>query len=190
MENKQPKVKVQNLTKKFGDLLVLDNLNFEVKEGEFLCIVGPTGCGKTTFLNSLTRLYEPTAGEILVNGIPVDPKKQNISYIFQEYSSFPWLTVEQNIRFGLEIKKTPKAEADANVEEMLIKLWKKTGTTVLFITHNIEEAVYLSQKIMVLTNKPTSVKTVLDNPLPLPRDVVSEEFVELRNKVTDLIRWW
>ena len=115
MANKEPKVKVQNLTKKFGDLLVLDNLNFEVEEGEFLCIVGPTGCGKTTFLNSLTRLYEPTAGEILVNGIPVDPKKQNISYIFQEYSSFPWLTVEQNIRFGLEIKKTPKAEADANV---------------------------------------------------------------------------
>ena len=119
MANKEPKVKVQNLTKKFGDLLVLDNLNFEVEEGEFLCIVGPTGCGKTTFLNSLTRLYEPTAGEILVNGIPVDPKKQNISYIFQEYSSFPWLTVEQNIHFGLEIKKTPKAEADANVEEML-----------------------------------------------------------------------
>ncbi len=62
MANKEPKVKVQNLTKKFGDLLVLDNLNFEVEEGEFLCIVGPTGCGKTTFLNSLTRLYEPTAG--------------------------------------------------------------------------------------------------------------------------------
>ena len=99
MANKEPKVKVQNLTKKFGDLLVLNNLNFEVEEGEFLCIVGPTGCGKTTFLNSLTRLYEPTAGEILVNGIPVDPKKQNISYIFQEYSSFPWLTVEQNIIF-------------------------------------------------------------------------------------------
>ena len=76
------------------------------------------------------------------------------------------------------------------LEDELIKLWQKTGTTVLFITHNIEEAVYLSQKIMVLTNKPTSVKTVLDNPLPLPRDVVSPEFVALRNKVTDLIRWW
>ena len=81
MANKEPKVKVQNLTKKFGDLLVLNNLNFEVEEGEFLCIVGPTGCGKTTFLNSLTRLYEPTAGEILVNGIPVDPKNR-ISPIF------------------------------------------------------------------------------------------------------------
>jgi len=61
---------------------------------------------------------------------------------------------------------------------------------VLFITHNIEEAVYLSEKIMVLTNKPTSVKTVLDNNLPRPRDVTSPEFVDLRNKVTDLIKWW
>ena len=82
MANKEPKVKVQNLTKRFGDLLVLDNLNFEVEEGEFLCIVGPTGCGKTTFLNSLTRLYEPTAGDILVNGIPVDPKKQKYILYF------------------------------------------------------------------------------------------------------------
>ena len=248
MANKEPKVKVQNLTKKFGDLLVLDNLNFEVEEGEFLCIVGPTGCGKTTFLNSLTRLYEPTAGEILVNGIPVDPKKQNISYIFQEYSSFPWLTVEQNIRFGLEIKKTPKAEADANVEEMLdivgltkfrnyypsqlsismlqrvaiarafatkpelllmdepygqldidlrfkledelVKLWEMTGTTVIFITHNIEEAVYLGQRIMILTNKPTTVKETVDNNMPRPRDIAAPEFIDLRNRVTERIKWW
>ena len=70
MDEKNVKVRVEHLTKKFGDLLVLDDLNFEVVEGEFLCIVGPTGCGKTTFLNSLTRLYEPTAGDILVNGIP------------------------------------------------------------------------------------------------------------------------
>ena len=76
------------------------------------------------------------------------------------------------------------------LEDELIKLWQKTGTTVLFITHNIEEAVYLSQNIMVLTNKPTSVKTVIPNRLPLPRDVMSEEFVMLRNQVTDLIKWW
>ena len=67
-EKKQPKVQVRNLTKKFGDLLVLDNISFDVQAGEFLCIVGPTGCGKTTFLNSLTKLYEPTAGEILLDG--------------------------------------------------------------------------------------------------------------------------
>ena len=242
------KVSVKNMTKKFGDLLVLDDVSFDVRKGEFLCVVGPTGCGKTTFLNCITKLYEPPAGEILIDGEPVNLRKHNVSYIFQEYSSFPWATVEENIAYGLKVKKRPPEEIKERVEEMLqlvglteyrsyypgqlsasmlqrvsiarafavqpelllmdepygqldidlrfkledelIKLWKKTGTTVLFITHNIEEAVYLSQKIMVLTNKPTSVKTVLDNPLPLPRDVVSEEFVALRNKVTDLIKWW
>ena len=84
MREDKVKVKVKNLTKKFGDLLVLDDISFEVKEGEFLCIVGPTGCGKTTFLNSLTKLYDITAGEILVNGEPVDLKRHNIAYIFQE----------------------------------------------------------------------------------------------------------
>jgi len=247
-DNSSVKVKVTNLTKSFGSLLVLDNLNFEVKNGEFLCIVGPTGCGKTTFLNTLTKLYEPTKGEILVNGVPVDPKKQNISYIFQEYSAFPWLTVKENVMWGLKIKDVSGKEATENTMEMLdivgltkfqdyypnqisvsmlqrvviarafatkpelllmdepygqldidlrfrledelLKLWEKTKTTVLFITHNIEEAVYLGQNIMVLTNKPTSVKTVIKNPLPLPRDAMAQEFVELREEVTELIKWW
>lgn len=247
-ENYNVKVKVSNLTKKFGDLLVLNDLSFEVREGEFLCIVGPTGCGKTTFLNTLTRLYEPTKGEILVNGVPVNLKKQNISYIFQEYSAFPWLSVRENVMWGLKIKKVPKNEAQESADEMLdivgltkfrdyypnqisvsmlqrvviarafatrpelllmdepygqldidlrfkledelLKLWKRTGTTVLFITHNIEEAVYLGQNIMVLSNKPTSIKTILENPLPLPRDVMSREFVDLREHVTELIKWW
>ena len=76
------------------------------------------------------------------------------------------------------------------LEDELLKLWEHTKTTVIFITHNIEEAVYLGQNIMVLTNKPTSIKTVIKNPLPLPRDVMSLEFVELREKVTELIKWW
>ena len=108
MNKDKVKVKVTNLTKKFGDLLVLDDISFEVMEGEFLCIVGPTGCGKTTFLNSLTKLYDITAGEILVNGEPVDLKKHNIAYIFQEYSTFPWLKVEENIKYGLKLKKLPE----------------------------------------------------------------------------------
>ena len=87
MQENLPKVQVKNLTKKFGDLLVLDNISFDVQKGEFLCIVGPTGCGKTTFLNSLTKLYNPTSGEILLDGEPVDLKKHNIAYIFQEYST-------------------------------------------------------------------------------------------------------
>ena len=241
-------VEVNNLTKCFGDLKVLDNISFKVKEGDFLCIVGPTGCGKTTFLNSLTKLYDITDGEILVYGEPVDLKKHNIAYIFQEYSTMPWLKVEENIRFGLQIKGLSKSEMDKRTEEVidmvglqmyrdyypgqlsasmlqrvviarafavkpklllmdepygqldielryrledeLIKLWEKTGTTVIFITHNIEEAVYLGQRILVLTNKPTSIKEEINNNLPRPRDVTRKEFVDLRNRVTDLIKWW
>ena len=242
------KVKVQNLTKKFGDLLVLNDVSFEVKKGQFLCVVGPTGCGKTTFLNCLTKLYEPTSGEILLDGEPVDLKKHNVSYIFQEYSSMPWLTVEQNISFGLDIKKVPKDKARQSVDEViklvglekfrnyypnqlsasmlqrvviarafvtnpdlllmdepygqldielrfkledeLLNIWKKLGTTIIFITHNIEEAVYISEDILVLTNKPTGIKTMMHNPLQLPRNVTSREFIEVREQVTDLIKWW
>lgn len=249
MEDKrETKVKVMNLTKQFDQLLVLDDISFDVKKGEFLCIVGPTGCGKTTFLNSLTKLYQPTKGEILINNEPVDLKKHSIAYIFQEYSTMPWLTVEENIRFGLDIKHTSKELADQKVEEYLevvgltkyrkyypdqlsasmlqrvviarafatepelllmdepygqldielrfkledelLSLWKRNGITVIFITHNIEEAVYLGERILVLTNKPTTIKKEIKNNLPRPRDIASKDFVELRNKVTDLIKWW
>lgn len=242
------KVQVKNLTKKFGDLLVLDDISFDVKENEFLCIVGPTGCGKTTFLNSLSKLYDITAGEILINGEPVDLKKHNIAYIFQEYSNFPWLTIRENVEFGLRIKKMPEAEIKERVdyfldmvglkkfqdyypdqlsasmlqraaiarafavkpevllmdepygqldielrfklEDELIRLWREVGTTVIFITHNIEEAVYLSERILVLTNKPTKIKAEIANEMAHPRDIAAPRFVELRNQVTDLIKWW
>ena len=87
------KVKVENLTKYFGKLHVLDDISFKVKKGEFICVVGPTGCGKTTFLNSLVGIYDITDGKILLNGEPVDLRKQSISYVLQEASTMQWLTV-------------------------------------------------------------------------------------------------
>ena len=117
MEN-NIKVKVTHLTKSFGDLLVLNDVSFDVYDGEFLCIVGPTGCGKTTFLNSLTHLYEPTAGEILFKGEQIDLRRHNIAYIFQEYSAMEWLTVRQNVRFGLELKKAYK-DIEKKVDDAL-----------------------------------------------------------------------
>ena len=242
------KVRVKSLTKKFGDLLVLDDISFDVKKGQFLCVVGPTGCWKTTFLNCITRLYEPTSGEILVDGEPVDLRKHNVSYIFQEYSTMPWLTVEENVAFGLRIKKKPEAEIKESVDEViemvglqkfrnyypsqlsasmlqrvviarafatkpdillmdepygqldielrfkledeLIGLWKKLGTTIIFITHNIEEAVYISEDILILTNKPTTIKQMMANPLSRPRVVTEKRFIEVREQVTELIKWW
>ena len=246
--SEQVKVRVEHLVKSFGDLLVLDDISFDVKKGEFLCIVGPTGCGKTTFLNSLTKLYEINSGSITIDGEEIDPQKFNIAYIFQEYSTMEWLTVEQNIAYGLKIKHTPKEVIDERVknvmeivgltkyakfyprqlsasmlqrvviarafavepelllmdepygqldlqlkyhlEDELINLWQKTGTTVIFITHNIEEAIYLSDRVLVLTNKPTKIKQSRPNDLPRPRNVAAPDFVQLRNKVTDLIKWW
>jgi ABC-type nitrate/sulfonate/bicarbonate transport system ATPase subunit len=248
LANDNVKVKVRNMTKKFGDLLVLNNISFDVKQGEFLCIVGPTGCGKTTFLNCLTKLYDTTTGEILVNDEPVNLAKHNLAYIFQEYSTMPWLKVEENIRFGLDIKKVPKSEADEKVnaalkmvglepyrdyypkqlsvsmlqrvviarafatnpelllmdepygqldldlryklEDELLRLWERTKTTVIFITHNIEEAVYLGERILVLTNKPTTIKEEITCNLPRPRNISDPHFIEIRNRVTDLIKWW
>lgn len=242
------KIEVKDLTKNFGDLKVLDHISFRVKKGEFVCVVGPTGCGKTTFLNLLTRLIKPTSGEILIDSEPADPKRHNISFAFQEPSSIPWLTVEDNIMFGMKVKKLPAEEIKERTEEILsllgltkfrkqfphqlstsseqrivigrsfamhpdlllmdepygqmdikmryyledevIKLWKRFGSTVLFITHNIEEAVYLADRIIILTNKPAHIKEELDIVLPRPREVTSPEFVELRKYVTDQIRWW
>lgn len=242
------KVQVKNLCKNFGKLEVLKNCNFNVKSGEFVCVVGPTGCGKTTFLNLLTCLTEPTSGEILLDGERANPKKHNIAFVFQEASAFPWLTVEQNLRFGLETKKKPKVYVDERVEKIIslmglepyrnsfpaqlsvsteqkvvigrafamnpdillmdepygqmdvkmrfyledevIRLWKELGSTVLFITHNTEEAAYLAERVLILSQKPASVKEDIRISLPRPRDVYSDAFIEVRNKITDEIKWW
>ena len=101
------RVEVDHLTKRFGKLLVLDDISFQVDDGDFLCIVGPTGCGKTTFLNSLVKLYDIDSGEIRINGEGVDLKKHSIAYIMQEYSTMSWLTVRENIRFGMKVRKFP-----------------------------------------------------------------------------------
>ncbi len=206
-DNRPIKVEVKNLTKRFGDLLVLDNMSFNIRKGEFVCVVGPTGCGKSTFLNCLTRIHMPSEGDLFIDGVPADPRKHNISFVFQEPSALPWMTVEENIAYGLKIKKLPKNEIDERVNQILdlmglqefrksypgelsvsaeqriiigrsfamrpdlllmdepygqmdvkmrfyledevIRLWKELGSTVIFITHNIEEAVYLAEKVMI-----------------------------------------
>lgn len=160
----------------------------------------------------------------------------------------PWLTVEKNLRFGLEIKKLPKEEIDERVENIInllglqefrdryphqlsvstaqriiigrafvmkpdlllmdepygqmdiklrfyledevIRLWKETGTTVVFITHNIEEAVYLAERVLILTNKPAKIREEVVVDLPRPRDVTDPKFIEIRNHITDQIKWW
>ena len=105
MVERKAKIQVENLTKMFGDLLVLKDLNFDIYEGEFLCVVGPTGCGKTTFCNVVSRLLPSTKGSISMDGEEINPSRHNVSFVFQEPSCIPWRTVWQDIGIGLEIKK-------------------------------------------------------------------------------------
>lgn len=248
MVNKRAKVEVLDLCKNFGDLEVLKNCNFHIKDGEFVCVVGPTGCGKTTFLNLLTCLIEPTSGEILIDGKKADPRKHNLAFVFQEPTAYPWLTVQGNLGFSMSLKKQPKDKINRKVKEIaklmgleselgkypqelsssteqkvvigrafamepdlllmdepysqmdiktrfyledeVIRLWKELKSTVLFVTHNIEEAVYLADRILILSQKPASVKEEVTVDLPRPRDINSTDFIKLRSYITDKIKWW
>lgn len=244
----QPKILVNKLTKRFGDLTVLNDICFDIKAGELVAIVGPTGCGKTTFLNTLSKLMPATSGQILIDGEEANPRKHNISYVFQEPTCLPWRTVRENVAYGMEVKGVPHKErmdrtnkimelvglascADLYpnqvsasmvqriavsrafavepdlllmdepygqldvklryyLEDELVSLWQKLKSTVLFVTHNIEEAVYVAERILVLSNKPTTIKAEIDVDLPRPRNFLDPKFMEIRQKVTDLIRWW
>ena len=248
MPEQQAKICVNKLTKRFGDLTVLDAISFDIRAGELVAIVGPTGCGKTTFLNTLSKLMPATEGQILIDGEEANPKKHNISYVFQEPTCLPWRTVRDNVAYGMEVKRVPYEERMERtdrimelvglsscaglypnqvsasmiqriavsrafavepdlllmdepygqldvklryyLEDELIRLWEKLQSTVLFVTHNIEEAVYVAQRILVLSTKPTKVKAEIPVNLPRPRSFLDPAFMAIRREVTELIRWW
>nr|WP_275983192.1 ABC transporter ATP-binding protein [Propionivibrio soli] len=229
-------------------MLVLDRINFNIKKGELVAIVGPTGCGKTTFLNCMSKLTDTTDGDIFIDGVPADPVKHNLAFVFQEPTALPWRTVAQNVVYGMEVKGVPEKERAERLEyilnlvglkdtadlypnqvsasmmqriavarafavnpdlllmdepygqldvklrfyleDELVKLWQTLNSTVLFITHNIEEAVYVAERILVLTPKPTKVRAEVIVDLPRPRNFLDPRFVEIRRQVTELIRWW
>jgi len=254
-KRKKVKIQVKNVTKRFGDLLVLDNVSFSVYENEFLCICGPTGCGKTTLLNIIAGLLPATdSTPILIDGEPINPQKHNISFVFQEPSCLPWRNVRGNIKFGLDIKKAvlkqgileneieervrriinlvgldefkeyyphqisggmkqrvaiaqafvtdpdlllmdePFGYLDVQtryyMEKEVLRIWEKLKRTVIFVTHNIEEAVYLAERIVVLTELPARVKAIIPIDLPRPRDYTDPEFVKIRRNITNLVKWW
>lgn len=222
----------------YGDLLVHDGIQFLVKENEFLCICGPSGCGKTTLLDILSGLLKPTGGSVLLDGESVDPKKNSISFVFQEPSTLPWLTVWDNIATGLKIKKLSRNEIKNKVDEVIrivglggfenfyphqisggmkqrvsiarafatdadlilmdepfvsldqptrermqqevLDIWKNLRRTIIFVTHNLEEAVFLGDRVITLSQKPTKIKADIKIDLPRPRDPLSQDFTKIR----------
>ena len=237
-----------DVSQRFGDLVVLDRLRFSIGANEFLCLLGRSGCGKTTVANLMAGLLPCSEGSVTIDGVPVDPRRHELAFVFQEPSLWPWRTVRNNIRIGLEIKRVPPHEIDRRVSEMIelvglegfedyypyqisggmkqrvaiarafavdadlilmdepfaaldaqtrtsmqaevLRIWERRKTTVVFVTHNLEEAVYLAERIIVLTEKPTRIKASLEVDLPRPRDFSDPRFVALRKRLGELIGNW
>lgn len=242
----------KNITKTFkskkSETTALKDCDIEVLENEFLCIVGASGCGKSTLLRMLAGLEFPTTGEIIIKDTTVKGPGVDRGMVFQSYTLFPWLNVEQNIGYGLKLKKMPRrqqreivdkyldiiglkrfrnaypkqlsggmkqrvaiARALANNPELLLmdepfgaldpitksrmqlfirQIWQNDRPTIVFITHDISEAVFLSTKIYVMSARPGKVKELIDVYLPYNRTLElkdTKEFQEYCDRIRELI---
>lgn len=236
------RVEIRNLTKIYGPpagapVVALQDFSLDVASGEFICLLGPSGCGKTTALNIVAGLLRQSSGQVLVDGERVTGPGPDRAYVFQDYALFPWLSVAENVAFGLEsqgwrkddrldralailkvmgldrfassfpkqlsggmrqrvsiaralavsprvlLMDEPFAALDAftraQLQEELLSIWEALGKTVLFVTHNIDEAVQLADRIVVMTSRPGRMKCVIENDLPRPRDVTGPRYLEL-----------
>jgi len=218
---------------------VLDGVNLSVRTGEFVCIVGPSGCGKSTILNVVGGFLKPTQGEVLIDGQPVTRPDPRRIFIFQENAVFPWLTVEDNIGFGLlhqppgerrrvvehyigmiglkgfenarpqelsggmkqrvEIARALAANPDVlymdepfgaldfltrlRMRAELVQLWQRERKTILFVTHDVEESVQLADRVVVMSNRPAAIRSLIDVPLPRPRNLDSPEYLAIRDEI-------
>ena len=245
----QPQIHISKVNKVFStggrEVVALKDINLDVSPGEFICLLGPSGCGKSTLLNAIAGFSPPTAGSIIVDGSAVQTPGPDRGMVFQEYALFPWMTVEKNIAFGLEIKKQPKARIKEKVSELLemlklqdfrdrypkdlsggmrqrvaiarvlaldspillmdepfgaldsltrrnlqdelLRIWTEFRKTVIFVTHSIEESIYLADRIVVMTYRPGTIKRDVSVAIPRPRDPSSVEFNDLKKELALLV---
>jgi NitT/TauT family transport system ATP-binding protein len=213
---------------------VLDGLDLEVSRGEFVVLVGPSGCGKSTVLNVLGGFQKPTAGVVLVGGEPVRGPDRRRIFVFQENSAFPWLTVRDNVGFGVrgdrsvvaryidmvgltgfersyprelsggmrqrvELARALAADPEAlwmdepfgaldyltrlKMRADLVRIWQAERKTIVFVTHDVDEAVQLADRVVVLTARPARIAAVVSVDLPRPRDMDAPGYLETRDRI-------
>ncbi|MBX9590520.1 MAG: ABC transporter ATP-binding protein [Hyphomonadaceae bacterium] len=233
-----------------GSMQVVDDVSYRVHDREFVSVIGPSGCGKTTMMNIVAGFMQPSSGTVMLDGKPIAGPGPDRGVIFQEYGIFPWLTVKENIAFGLNLRANrvgaaereeicqrymrlmgladfagawprmlsggmrqrlalarayavkpqfllmdePFGALDAQtrsaMQDLLLHVLAEEGKTVMLITHSVEEAVYLSNRIIVMTARPTRIREIIEVPFAYPRtDALHKtaEFGELRAHVRDLV---
>ncbi|MCX4729210.1 ABC transporter ATP-binding protein [Streptomyces sp. NBC_01020] len=235
---------VKTFPLKGASFTALGGVSLDIADQEFVTVVGPSGCGKSTLMSMAAGLQEPDSGSVLVDGTPVSGPGPERGVIFQQYALFPWLTVRQNVEFGLKIASVPAAERHRRTEQaislvglnefaealpktlsggmkqrcaiarayavdpqvllmdepfgaldaltrvqlqdQLLQTWSQEKRTVLFITHDVDEAVYLASRVVVMAARPGRIHRVIDVDLPYPRTEeirLSPEFLHIRNRV-------
>ncbi|MGZ4983365.1 MAG: ABC transporter ATP-binding protein [Chthoniobacterales bacterium] len=221
------------------EINVLDSISADVASGEFVCLVGPSGCGKSTLLNVVGGFIPASGGEVLIDGEPVQGPDPRRIFVFQENGVFPWLTVRENIGFGLrrqsraerkkiiahyttmvgltgfesayprelsggmrqrvEIARALAASPQIiymdepfgaldfitrlKMRADLVRIWQTEKKTILFVTHDIEEAVQLADRVLVMSQRPATIQEVVEIDLPRPRDLDSPGYLQKRDHI-------
>ncbi|RIX52404.1 ABC transporter ATP-binding protein [Paenibacillus nanensis] len=251
-EPEHAKVEIDAIRKVFqtsrGEVVALHDTSLTIANNEFICVVGPSGCGKTTLLNILAGLDAPTSGEVRIDGTSIHGPSSERGVVFQQYALFPWLTVRQNVEFGLKLKSIGKGErrsiaekyiesvglkdfANAFPKELsggmkqrvaiarayavnpqlllldepfgaldaqtrtqlqveLLNTWEQEQKTCFFITHDVEEAVLLASRVVVMSARPGRIKAIVPIDLKHPRTQetrMSKPFNDLKNDIWSLV---
>jgi NitT/TauT family transport system ATP-binding protein len=249
--NVVPKVSLDGISLSYktnskGRLVALENISLEVQPGEFLCIVGPSGCGKSTLLHLIAGLHQQSSGQVFVDGKAVNGPGTDRILIFQELGLFPWLTVGQNVEFGMKMKSISRAEREDKIQyylrlvhlskfrdsythqlsggmrqrvalaralatepdvllmdepfaaldaqtrdllhDELERIWAETGRTIIFVTHNVREAVRLADRVALMTFRPGRVKQEFSIHLPRPRHIEETDVARTAREILDCLR--
>jgi sulfonate transport system ATP-binding protein len=244
-------ISIQEISKTFSQLdgtltQALNELVLDIQPGEFVTLIGPSGCGKSTLLRLIAGLIAPDKGRITLDEVPIKAAGPDRGFVFQQHTLFPWLTIQQNIAFGLKTQKKyahqkdevaawlkliglegfgnsyphqlsggmcqraalaralitkpkillldePLGALDAFtrmlMQDELLKMWQEHQTTMVMVTHDVDEAIYLSDKVVIISARPGKIDKIVTINLPRPRARNAESFIDYRKKILDRLHF-